>query len=322
MADPPSLPTLRVPLNPPSLDDVAAAIHSGLKSNFATAHASVSVPPDLRQAPFHLAGPGLSGSPRIADVGGTANLRPSPSLDKKYDLVTISKLMDMPQEGGLLLGAGAGPFFVLGVNTELMPNIAWGSASQDGQLNNCTHYAQVVEGDQVLCQKIEDSTGFGLMCNLLGCDGQTGPLIHVTAKGRTGKLNFTEAIQKAIGDGYGERLISVGGVFVIRSGKVKMHVMPDFPRQPFQDDKDVDRWLRFYDMQAPIVCLSALHAGDDGDLNLRREHTHCFGAPEGPNAGQTGGHYHFDLDETMDVVEYEGWFNVAEVLYRIDPTRP
>lgn len=311
-------PTRRVPLNPPSLQDVAAAIHSGLQSNFSTSHASVAVPPDLRHAPFHLAGPGLSGNPRVADVGGTANLRSSPNLDKKYDLLAISKLMDMPQEGGLLIGAGAGPFFVLGVNTELMPNIAWGSVS-GGQVSNCTHYAKVLEDKQVQCQRIGETTGFGLMCNLLGCDGQTGPLIHVTAKGRKGKSNFTEAIQKAIGEVYGEKLISLGGVFVIRSGKVKMHVMPDFPGEPFKEPGDVDRWLRFYDMQAPIVCLSVLHAGRDGDLNLRMEHTHCFGA-DGPDAGQKGGHYHFDLDETMDLVEYEGWFNVADVLYRIDPT--
>lgn len=323
MVDSSPWPTRKVPLDPPSLEDVAAAIHSGLQTKFTTSTASVSVPPDLRNAPFHLAGPGLSGNPRVADVGGTSNLRPSPNLDKKYDLLAVSKLMEMPEEGGLLIGAGAGPFFVLGVNTELVPNIAYGSVVSDGrQVDNCTHYAQILENNQVQCQKIGESTGFGLMCNLLGCDGKTGPLIHVKAKGRKGKSNFTEAIQKAIGDVYGERLISLGGVFVLRAGKMKMHVMPDFPDKPFKDDDDVNRRLRFFDMQAPIVCLSVLHSGNDGDLNLRMEHTHCFGAPEGPDAGRTGGHYHFDLDDTMDIVEYEGWFNVAEVLYRIDPTSP
>lgn len=320
MADARPWPTRRVPLNPPSLQDVAAAIESGLASNFTTSTASVAVPPDLRHAPFHLAGPGLSGHPRVADVGGTANLRPSPNLDKKYDLLDMSQLMEMPQDGGLLLGAGAGPFFDLGVNTELMPNMAWGAAA-GGQVNNCTHYAQVLPDNQVQCQRIGDSTGFGLMGNLLGCDGQTGPLVHVTAKGRTGPFNFTEAIQKALEAAYGERLVSLGGVFVVGAGTVKMHVMPDFPGEPFEEPDGVDRWLRFYDMQAPMVCLSILHAGSDGDLNLRREHTHCFGG-DGPDAGQKGGHYHCDVDETRHLVEYEGWFNVAHVLYRIDPTKP
>lgn len=313
-----SWPVQKVLLHPPSLDEVAAAIHTGLQSSFTTSDASVSVPPDLRQAPFHLAGRGLSGNPRVADVGGTANLRLSPDLTKKYDLVTISKLMDMPEEGGLLIGAGAGPFFDLRVNSELMPNFAYGSASE-GQVNNCTRYAKVLEDDRIMCEKIGESTGFGLMCNLLGCDGETGALVHVRAKGRRGKLNFTQCIQKAIGDVFGERLVSLGGAFLVRSGKLKMHVMPDFPGEPFKDPSDVDRWLRFLDMDAPMVCLSVLHSGDDTGLNLRMEHTHCFG-PDGSDAERKGGHYHFDLDETKDFVEYEGWFNIAEVLYRIDPT--
>lgn len=308
----------RVPLNPPSLEEVAATIHDGLQSNFVISAASVSIPPDLRQPPFYLAAPGLSGNPRVADIGGTANLRPSPRLDKKYDLLTIAKMMDMPQEGGLLIGAGAGPFFDLGLNTELMPNIAYGSVS-GGQINNCTRYAKVLEGDSVLCEKVGTSTGFALMCNLLGSDGKAGPLLHITAKGRKGQANFTEAIQKAIRDVYGESLISLGGVFVVRSGKIKTHVMPDFPDKPFEDPNGVEDWLHFYDMDAPIVCLSVLHSGNDTDLNLRMEHTHCFGA-DGADGHQKGGHYHFDLDETMENVEYEGWFNVAQVLYRIDST--
>lgn len=310
----------RVPLDPPSSEDVAAAIHKGLQSNFITSSASVSVPPDLRQSPFHLAAPGLSGSPRVADIGGTANLRPSPRLDKKYDLLTIARLMDMPQEGGLLIGAGAGPFFDLGLNTELMPNIAYGSVSGgQPEINNCTRYAKVLEGGNVLCEKIGTSTGFALMCNLLGSEAKVGPLLHITARGRKGKLNFTEAIQKALGDVYGGKLISLGGVFVIRAGKIKTHVMPDFPGEPFEDPNGVEKWLRLYDMDAPMACLSVLHSGDHTGLNLRMEHTHCFGV-DGTDETQKGGHYHFDLDETMDIVEYEGWFNVAQVLYRIDPT--
>lgn len=312
----------RVPLNPPSLGEVAAAIHDGLQSNFRTSSASVSIPPDLRHSPFHLAGPGLAGHPRVADVGGPANLHPSPDLTKRYDLLDISRLMEMPQGGGLLVGAGAGPFYDLGRNAELVPNVAYGSCASGaaGQVNNCTRYARIVDDGSPLCERIGTSTGFALMCNLLGCDGEAGPLVHVSARGRTGKLNFTESIQTAIGKVYGEKLISLGGVFVVRSGRLKMHVMPDFPGRPFEDPSEVEHWLRFFDMDAPMVCLSVLHSGNDADLNLRKEHTHCFGA-DGPDDSQRGGHYHFDLDETMDTVEYEGWFNVAEVLYRIDQTQ-
>lgn len=307
-------PVRKVPLHPPPLDEVAAAVLNGLQSNFSTSSASVSVPPDLRAPPFHLAGQGLSGNPRVADIGGQVNLFPSFNLDKRYNLLRISELMGM--NSGLLIGAGAGPFFDLGRNIELMPNIAFGSAS-DRELKNCTRYAKVLDDGSALCEGIGTSTGCALMCNLFGCDGETGPLLHVKVKGRTGKLNFTEAIQKGLADVYGDRLVSLGGVFVARSGKLKMHVMPDFPDKPFKSRDEVDKWLQFFDMETPMVCLSVLHSGDDKDLGLRREHTHCFGADDA-GENRRGGHYHFDLDETMDTVEYEGWFNVAEVLYKID----
>jgi hypothetical protein len=307
-------PVQRVLLHPPSLDEVAEAIRNGLESNFGSSSASVSVPPDLSLPPFHLAGRGLSGNPRVADIGGTKNLFPGFNLEKRYDLLDISALMDM--ESGVLVGAGAGPFYDVGQNIELMPNIAFGSAS-GSELRNCTRYAKVLDDGSALCDKIGTSTGCALMCNLFGSDGERGPLVHVKAKGRRGELNLTQAIQKGLADVYGDRLVSMGGVFVVRSGKLKMHVMPGFPDKPFTSRQDVDEWLRFFDMDTPMVCLSVLHSGDDKDLELRKEHTHCFGA-DGADDHRRGGHYHSDLDETRDSVEYEGWFNVAEVLYKVD----
>ncbi|KAH8734280.1 hypothetical protein BGZ61DRAFT_442343, partial [Ilyonectria robusta] len=309
----------KLDLLPPPLKELELAIHNGLKQNFSKYSVQISTSPDLREAPFYLAGPGLSGDVRIADVGGQANLRPSPNFDSKYDLLAISELMDMSQDGGVLIGAGAGPFHVLGRNTELMPNIAYGSATADGKLHNCTRYAKVTDDGTVCCERIEptESTGFGLMCNLLGCNGESGPMLHIKAKGRLQKANFPESIQNAIREAYGEKLISLGGVFVIHTGKTKLHVMPDFPGKPFDDEKDVGSWLKFFDTDAPLVCLSVFHSGNQQDWGLRTEHTHCF-AVDGQDADKRGGHYHHDLDETMEEVEYEGWFSVADVLYRID----
>ena len=45
-------------------------------------------------------------------------------------------------------------------------------------------------------------------------------------------------------------------------------------------------------------------------LDLRIEHFHCFS-----DHGE-GGHYHYDV--TPDDVQYTGFFNVAEKIYRID----
>jgi len=45
-------------------------------------------------------------------------------------------------------------------------------------------------------------------------------------------------------------------------------------------------------------------------LALRIDHTHCFS-----QHGQ-GGHYHYDV--TPETVEYEGYFTLAEKVYRVD----
>jgi len=310
-------PVHKVLLSPPPLADLARQILSGLQSHFRSVTVSVSECPDLSQAPFHLAARGLCGHPRIADVGGPPYLSPRPDFTKKYDLLSISQMMEMSPDGGFLLGAGAGPFHVLGVNSELMPNLSYGSAALDPttRLENRTHYAMITDKGDVLCEKVEDQTkGFGLMANLLGSDGSTGPLLHITAQSRTGPLNFTEAIQQSIKAVYGNKLVSLGGVFLIRHGKANLHVMPDFSDKPLPDRTDVEGWLRYFDMQAPLICLSVFHSGDDQGLRLRMEHTHCFSV----DGGGRGGHYHYDLDETREEVEYEAWFNVAEVLYRID----
>jgi hypothetical protein len=85
--------------------------------------------------------------------------------------------------------------------------------------------------------------------------------------------------------------------------------MPDFSPTPLITDEQKQNWLKFYEMDSPLVCLSVLHSHDPG-LDLRIEHTHCFS-----DHGE-GGHYHYDT--TPEEVQYEAWFNVAEVLYRID----
>lgn len=294
----------RLHLNPPSLSELVQCISSGLKQNFKDVSVTVEQCPDLRELPFYLAAAGLSGHTRIADVGGQPNLSPTPKLDKKYSILDIARAVNIPKERGFLLGAGAGPFHVVGMNSELMPNLSY----EGDAVTNLTHYAKVEADGRCSCGKL-DSTDCALMCNLYGCEGTTGPVPRITASKRTGSLNFTDAIRDAIKDTYGERTVSLGGVFLIKAGKAKLHVMPDFSKTPLNTTEEKLNWLRFYDMSAPLVCLSVFHSRDPG-MGLRIEHTHCF------SRHGEGGHYHFDT--TPEEVEYEGYFNLAEVLYRID----
>jgi hypothetical protein len=303
----------RFPLDPPSLDELAQKLKPALEQNYNHSTINIETCPDLRKPPFHLAAQGLSGEERIADVGGQPNLFPEPRLDCKFSLPALAQTMEMNPKGGSLIGAGAGPFHVLGTNSELAPNLSW----QDGfdNINNQTHFAKIDKADGSVRVEKCPSTDCALMINLFGSAGLPGPVIKISVRGRKGSSkSFTECIRQALSSAYGdEHPISLGGAFVIRSGRSRYHVMPDFPGKPFENAKQLNDWLTYHDFDAPIVCLSVLHSADpDKAMGLRMEHTHCFGA----GGENKGGHYHYD--EGGDEVEYEGYFNTARVIYRID----
>ncbi|XP_022254036.1 ester hydrolase C11orf54 homolog isoform X2 [Limulus polyphemus] len=249
-----------------------------------------------------LASEGICGHPRLADVGGVPNLIPLPQKDKIYNLETIAKQVELPN--AFIIGAGAGPSHFVGVNCELMPNINIG----DNQNN--THFATVAEDGKCHLEKLRDSTDFRLLANLFASEGQQGKVICIHVKKRTGPDNFVTAIRKILLNNYKDQPVGVGGSFLIKNGKAKIHVMPHFSETPLKTDEDVNNWLKFYNMSAPLVCLSVF-VSHDPDLDLRVEHTHCFS-----NHGE-GGHYH--TDTTPDDVEYLGYFNIAEYMFRIDP---
>lgn len=311
--------------NPPPLSELAAILTPALTANYTTASVTVSPCPDLRHPPYHLTSPGLSGRESIADIGGQPNLFPDPRLDRKWSMVDCARAMDLPSQGGMIIGAGAGPFWQVGCNSELAPNFSWEGSF--GDVRNGTHLARIDKGSvMAVCERCE-STDCALMMNLYGSAGKQGEVLKVVAKGRKGKeKSFTECIRRALRAHYGEdRMVSLGGVFVVRSGKTNYHVMPDFPTKPpgkehtFTTAKELNDWLTYHDFdssgQSPIVCLSVLHSADPGkELGLRMEHTHCFTT----DGSQRGGHYHGDLDESAEEVEYEGYFNTAKVVYRID----
>jgi hypothetical protein len=302
----------KFPLDPPSLEELAQKLKPALEQNYNTSSITIETCPDLRKTPFHLATQGLSGDERIADVGGQPNLFPEPRLDCKFSLPALAQAMEMDPKGGSLIGAGAGPFHVLGTNSELAPNISW----QDGfdNINNQSHFAKIDKADGSVRVAKCPSTDCALMVNLFGSASLPGPVIKISARGRKGSFkSFTECIRQALSSVYGdERPISLGGAFVITSGRSRFHVMPDFPEKPFENSKQLNDWLTYHDFDAPIVCLSVLHSADPNKLGLRMEHTHCFSA----GGENKGGHYHYD--ESGEDVEYEGYFNTARAIYRVD----
>ncbi|PYH98236.1 DUF1907-domain-containing protein [Aspergillus ellipticus CBS 707.79] len=309
--------TQKHPISAPSLEELVETLQAPLAANYEHATISVVPCPDLRNAPFHLATEGLSGDEKIADVGGQANLFPRPRLDCIYPMPDIAKAMEMSSARGSLIGAGAGPFHVVGQNCELAPNLSW----QDGfeNINNQTRIVQIRRDTREVNLQKSTCPGCALMVNLYGSLGEPGPVIKITAKKRKGpEKSFTECIRKGLLAAYGEsRTVSLGGAFLVNSGKARFHVMPDFPSEeelPFKDRKQLENWLTYHDFEAPIVCLSVLHSADpEKAMGLRIEHTHCF-SPLGENAG---GHYHYDVNAAEEI-GYEAYFNAAKVICRID----
>ncbi|KAK4502943.1 hypothetical protein PRZ48_006370 [Zasmidium cellare] len=313
------MPTQQYPLSPPSLDELAQVLKPALESNYKDSSISVSQCPDLRQSPYHLATSGLTGNESIADIGGQPNLFPTPRLDCKWSLLNLAREMQMSPSGGHLLGAGAGPFHVIGMNSELAPNLSWKDSFDN--LENKTYYTKFEDPPGKASCEPSPTPDCALMINLYGSSGLPGPVLKITAKGRRGnEKSFAELLRHTLHAHYGDaRPISLGGVFLLKAGKAKFHVMPDFPpssQLPFKDPKQLNDWLTYHDFAGPMVCLTVFHSADpDKRMGLRMEHTHCFEA----GGGGRGGHYHYDLDEgDGEEVVYEAYLNAAKVIYRID----
>ncbi|KAJ4251489.1 hypothetical protein NW762_011475 [Fusarium torreyae] len=310
--------TQKYPLSPPSLDELAEKLKAPLAANYEHSTVSVVSCPDLREAPFHLATEGLSGDEKIADVGGQPNLFPRPRLDTIWSMTELAKAMDMGPAKGGLLGAGAGPHHVIGQNCELAPNIGWQGSFDN--VDNQSRYAEINRDTGAIKVERSPSLDCALMINLYGSSGNPGPVIKITARKRKGsEKSFSECIRKGLHQVYGDtRTVSLGGLFLVKAGKARYHIMPDFPPEehlPFKDRKQVDDWLTFHDFDGPVLCLSVLHSADPaGEMGLRIEHTHAYSAV-GRNAG---GHYHYDLEDADEDVEYEAYFNTAKAIYRLD----
>ncbi|XP_077995627.1 ester hydrolase C11orf54 homolog [Glandiceps talaboti] len=284
----------------PDYEEVAKVLQGGLSTNFSTVSVDIVDCPDLTKPPYTLAAPGLCGNPRLTDVGGVPYLIPTAQKDKIYNFQDVAEQIELP--GAFIIGAGAGPHHVIGVNNEMIANAIDGG-------ENHTYTCKVNPEDQSYILEKGKSTDFCLLANLYASEGKPGKVIEVKASTRTGEENFVTCMRKTLKEKYGDLPVGIGGAFLIEKGKAKIHVMPAFSTKPLQSEDDVNEWLHFYNMKSTLVCLSTFISHDPG-LDLRVEHTHCF------SHHGDGGHYHYDV--TPDEVEYRGYFVPAEYIYRID----
>ncbi|KAL8591951.1 hypothetical protein ACOMHN_020429 [Nucella lapillus] len=302
-----ALPVTKVQLHVPPMEDIVQVLQSGLQQTFSSVAVSVVDCPDLTQKPFSLSAKGICGKPRLADVGGPPNLVPLVNREKLYHMGDVATLVELP--GAFMVGAGAGPFGVVGANSELICSV---HVSEDGRSAvSCHSHVSKIDPKDGSCilDSLKETLNFNLMGNFLCCQGLPGKVLEIKASYRTGEDNFMSAVRKSLQTRYGDKPVGLGGVFLIESGKAKVHIMPDFSTTPLDTNEKVNDWLKFFEMDAILVCVGEL-VSHDPDLDLRVEHFHCFS-----DLGQ-GGHYH--CDTTPADVQYRAYFTVAETLYRID----
>eukprot|EP00026_Physarum_polycephalum_P006978 Phypoly_transcript_07031.p1 GENE.Phypoly_transcript_07031~~Phypoly_transcript_07031.p1 ORF type:complete len:282 (-),score=36.28 Phypoly_transcript_07031:88-933(-) len=261
---------------------------------------------DLSQAPWGLAGKGLSGNRKLVDIGGEFNLFYHKNHGNTFHFDECAKLAEIPK--AFMIGPGAGSRAIVGKNCELIANVNVGEKKFD------SYIAKMTDDDKYVQEKYAENQ-LGILCNLLACDGAPGDAIYFRAKARKGEQNLVSCLREGLRPFYTPKGLTVGlgGAFRIKSGKIKAHIMPDFLTRdmPITEVKD---WLRFFEFEAPFTCVSVFLTEDINDLNLRLEHTHFF------SDHNQAGHYHYDT--TPDEVEYEGYFVPAEQIFRVGQPYP
>ncbi|KAF5306133.1 hypothetical protein FQR65_LT07409 [Abscondita terminalis] len=300
-----TLPIEQKQLHTPPLNEVAAVLSDGLKKHFKEVKVEVTECPDLTQQPFTLANKGLNGNAHLVEVGGPPYLAPLVQRDKIYNLCDVAKLQNI--NPAFVIGAGAGPHVYAGTNCEGIMNMS----VQDDVVDQHSRIVKIngTDGNPIQQRLDNTETRFALLGNFFVSEGKPGLVLKVSAKHRIGSDDFIASIRTVLADHYGDKIIGVGGTFLLKEGKAKQHVMPDFSTTPITSDEDINNWLRFFDMSAPLIATGTLVTGDH-DLDLRLQHFHSFS-----HHGE-GGHYH--IDTTPETVEYLGYFNLGENIYRVD----
>ena len=301
----------------PPLADVADAVETTLRQNYRYVQVSIETCPDLRA--LGCAFPGLGGGPFLIEIGGEPYAHNPKYRDTaSFDLQAIAAACGRPDVR--LLGAGFPSLQATGGRCgELMPCLAIGEES-------VSKIARVGEKKECVLEDYPSLLHGGLG-NLYACDGVPGDVLAVRACQRIGdEPSFSQVLRRALaglpGIG-GNTQVGMGGIFHISAGQVRAHVSPDYDRIPFKYyDEERDEvvrqdFLQFYEGMGPdLFCMSVFWTGDPtgGALHLRssNEHTHFFST----GGRAEGGHYHYDV--TPDAIAYEGYFQLAERVVRVN----
>ncbi|MBD1172968.1 DUF1907 domain-containing protein [Pelagibacterales bacterium SAG-MED03] len=299
-----------------SLDKISKALQKGLTNNYKAVEVTVVECPNLRD--WDCPSEGISGNQKIIDVGGEPYMHDPKFIGTEFDYEEISKMIG--SEKSYALGAGSGAMSCLdGHCGELVINENLITSESKSII------ARVGKNKECITEKYSARKHGGLG-NVFYTDGARGEVIKIKIKGRTGEQgSLPQAIRKALSDNLQikeKEHIALAGVFRILNGKIKSHVQPDYAdiKHEYYDPKQmkcVKDFLEFYEPVGPeLQGYSVLWTGDPtgGELNLREsgEHTHFHSYTK----ENVAGHYHFDV--TPEEIEYEGYFNTASEVHRVN----
>lgn len=299
-----------------SLDKISEALQSGLKKNYHQVEVSVQDCPNLKE--WGCPAEGISGNERIIDVGGEPYMHDPKHLGAEFDYEEISKKIG--SEKSYALGAGSGAMSCLdGHCGELVINENLITSESKSII------ARVGTNKECIAEKYTARKHGGLG-NVYYTDGVKGKVIKIKIKGRSGDQgSLPQAMRKALSDNLpikDNEHIALAGVFRILNGKIKSHVQPDYAdiKHEYYDAKQmkcIKDFLQFYEPVGPeLQGYSVLWTGDPtgGNLDLREsgEHTHFHSYTK----ENVAGHYHFDV--TPNDIEYEGYFNIAKEVHRVN----
>lgn len=264
--------------------------------------------PDLTQDPFYLASSGIDGDVTIIEYGNDNYLIPLVDKSKVYDLIPMIREIESYREKEFFAcGAGAGPFEWKNQNCEGIYNL---KVYHNGSVDNESHIAKTTASGIEVLKVPNNETRAALLGNIFLTEGKAGKVLKVVAKNRTGDENFISSMRRGLSSHYAENeIVGLGGVFVMKNGKARIHVMDQFSDTPINTDEELNNWLTFHDMPGPLIALGDF-VSQQTDFQLRSQHFHCF------SKHNHGGHYHHDI--TPEIVEYEGYFNVATRIILID----
>ncbi|CAF1310269.1 unnamed protein product [Adineta steineri] len=270
---------------------------------------------DLSAEPWNLAASNLGNNGIFCQLGGPKNVEFKQGHSICFDISSVLDQLHIKNEQTLVIGPGAADQNQVLINGELVVNM---TLDQYNKVITQRSYSSLVpEEKNEPCQNLYESKTCGPFQHLMisSIDRKKSSIvIEIDVHERLSdeheeENNFISVIRRSLKQ-HSKEPIALGGIFRIEKGTVKAHVMPDFLNEDLTTKEQVDQWLKFYDMHAPLNCLSVILSEDINNAGFRCEHSHFFS-----NHGQAG-HYHFDI--TPKEIHYHGYFTVCNAAVMVD----